>query len=82
MNQRVEDIEQNVDDDDDHQEEDNTENVDSEETVDDDLNEEPPEMDENQTLAGLFDDVIVPEDENESIESENLGGLDMFDGNR
>lgn len=79
IDQRVEDIEQNVDDDDDHQEEDNTENVDSEETVDDDLNEEPPEMDENQTLAGLFDDVIVPEDENESIESENLGSLDMFD---
>lgn len=77
IDQRVEDIEQNVDDD--HQEEDNIEDVDSEETVDDNLNEEPPEMDENQTLAGLFDDVIVPEDENESIESENLGSLDMFD---
>lgn len=75
--ERIENIQQNVDLDEPEQKE---EENNDDDIIDSNLEDTPPELDNNDTLAGLFDgqDVITPE-VNEAIETENVGSLDMFD---
>lgn len=82
LDRRIENIKQNVDDDSEEETEE-TNDEDESDTDDDDLIsdlDDTPPVSNNDTLAGLFDneDVILP-DNNESIETENVGSLNMFD---
>lgn len=82
LDRRIENIKQNVDDDSEEETEE-TNDEDESDTDDDDLIsdlDDSPPVSNNDTLAGLFDneDVILP-DNNESIETENVGSLNMFD---